>query len=111
MNSIKTLLITSLLLSTTTLLPAQNISIKKNVVTIDGKECLNATNSDPNHVEITTLDGQQTILLNFIRTGYGPNKGLYTKVIFVEQNLSLTSQSYIFTKKLLIKKLIQDKVI
>ena len=51
------------------------------------------------------------IILKYIRTGVGQNGGLYTKVIFVEQKKSFTSKSYIFNKKLLIKKLLSNKVL
>ncbi|WP_236554692.1 hypothetical protein, partial [Flavobacterium sp. 9AF] len=36
---------------------------------------------------------------------------LYNKIIFLDKKLSFTSKSYIFTKKLLIKKLLADKTL
>jgi len=89
---------------------SQSIKFKNNKVLIDGQECL-IDNSTINNVELVTNDGKQTILLNFIRTGVGFNGGLYTKIIFVEQNKSLTSRSYVFTKRLLVSKLLSDKVL
>ncbi len=77
---------------------------------VDGTECLNYDIS-PNNVEFTTNDDSQTIILKFIRTGIGQNGGLYTKVVFVEQDKSFTSKSYIFNKKILVKKLLSNKVL
>ena len=90
---------------------AQSIKFKNGIVLIDQEECLKYDNSDPNNLEISSMDGSQTIFLKYIRTGVGASDGLYTKVIFVEQNKSLTSRSYIFTKKLLVKKMLYDGVI
>jgi len=90
---------------------AQKIKFKKGKVFIDGKECLLYDSSDPNNVEISDLDGNQTVLLKFIRTGVGQNGGLYTKIIFVEQKKSLTSKSFVFTKKLFVKKLLKSGVL
>ena len=100
-----------LMLMSIGVLQAQKIKFKKGIVLIDGKKCLKYDNSDSNVIEISSLDGSQTIFLKFIRTGVGFNDGLYTKIIFVEQNKSFTSKSYIFTRKLLVKKLLKDGVI
>jgi len=107
----KKIILLFILLMSIGLVQAQKIKFKKGIVYIDGKECLKYDSTDPNNVEISNLDDTQTIFLKFIRTGKGPNDGLYTKVTFVEQNKSLTSQSYIFTKKLLVKKLIKNGVL
>lgn len=89
---------------------AQKIQYKDGSVTVDGTECLTYTKG-PTHVEVTTLDGNHTVLLKYIRTGEGPNGGLYYKIIFVQQQKSLTTRSYNFTKKLLVKKLMQSNVL
>lgn len=89
---------------------AQSVKFKDDKVFVDEKECLNYS-SDANNIELTTIDGKQTIFLKFIRTGEGFNGGLYTKIIFVEQNKSLTTRSYIFTKKILVNKLLSNNVI
>ncbi len=89
---------------------AQNIKFKKGKVLVDTVECLNY-DGDANNVELITIDGEQTIFLKFIRTGVGHNGGLYTKVIFVEQEKSFTSKSYIFSRKLLVKKLLAAEVL
>ena len=107
----KTLVCLFVLSCFTNNLYAQSVKFKKDKVWVDGKECLNNHSSNANNIELATLDGSQTIFLKFIRTGIGQNGGLYTKVIFVEQNKSLTSRSFIFTKKLLVNKLIDGEVL
>ncbi len=96
---------------TSGLIQAQKIKFKNNKVLVDKVECLSYDSSDPNNVVISTLDDSQTIFLKFIRPGIGRNGGLFTKIIFVEQEKSFTSKSFIFSKSLLVKKLINDKVI
>jgi len=111
MNKIKTVIFLVIILFSGNNLFSQSVKFKKDKVLVDGKECLIDNSSNANNVELTTNDGKQTIFLKFIRTGIGQNGGLYTKIIFFEQNKSFTSRSYIFTKKLLVKKLLSDKVI
>jgi|SRR5690606_19923469 len=111
MKKMKTLVCLFVLSCFTNNLYAQSVKFKKDKVWVDGKECLNNHSSNANNIELATLDGSQTIFLKFIRTGIGQNGGLYTKVIFVEQNKSLTSRSFIFTKKLLVNKLIDGEVL
>jgi len=82
---------------------AQKVKIKKGIVYVDGKECLKV-GGDANNVSFSTLDGEEIIFLKFIRK-YGD---LYNKVVFLDQKISFTSTSYIFGKKLLIKKLLED---
>lgn len=92
-----------------TLVFSQKVSIKKDIIYVDEKECLKITSSDANNVSISDLDGNEIIFLKFIHhSRYG---AVYNKVTFLEQNLSFTSQSYIFTKKLLISKLVESKVL
>ena len=92
------------------MLHAQKIKFKKGVVTVDGEECLKYSTSLSN-ITISSLDESQTIYIKYIRTGVGESDGLFTKIIFVEQEKSFTSKSVIFTKKYLVKRLIQDNVI
>tara|TARA_R110000850_G_scaffold180700_3_gene306191 strand:+ start:391 stop:801 length:411 start_codon:yes stop_codon:yes gene_type:complete len=106
----KLLVFTLIFAGTLGTLNAQNIKFKKGDVLIDGVSCLDYTSSSTN-AEIITKDGNQTIILKYIRTGVGHNGGLYTKVVFVEHEKSFTSKSYIFNKKLLVKKLLSDAVI
>ncbi|MEY2703656.1 MAG: hypothetical protein RLY43_2295 [Bacteroidota bacterium] len=87
---------------------SQEIKIKDDIVSIDGKECLKI-GGDANNVSILDLEGNEIIFLKFIHNSkYGK---LYNKVTFLDKKLSFTSMSYIFTKKLLIKKLLDDKTL
>jgi hypothetical protein len=87
---------------------SQEIKIKNDIVLIDGKECLKIS-GDANNVSISDLDGNEIIFLKFIHESkYG---SLYNKITFLDKKLSFTSKSYIFTKKLLIKKLLSDKTL
>ncbi len=106
----KKILVLLLVLGFANLSQAQKMKFKKGIVYVDDQACLKYDGSDLNNVVITDMDETQTIYLKFIRTGVGQNGGLYTKIVFVEQEKSFTSKSYIFTKKLLVKKLIKDKV-
>ena len=92
----------------TSITHAQNIKIKKDVVYVDSKECL-TIGGDANNVSFYDLNDNEIIFLKYIHDSkYG---SLYTKITFLDSKLSFTSKSYIFTKKLLIKKLIQDKTL
>ncbi len=104
------ILITLVLISALQVANAQKIKFKKGVVTADGKPILNYENSILTK-EFTTLDDAQTIILKFIHDSEYTNGETYCKVIFVEQNKSFTSRSYIFTKKILVKKLLKSKLI
>lgn len=87
---------------------SQEVKIKNDIVSIDGKECLKI-GGDVNNVSISDLEGNEIIFLKFIHgSKYG---ALYNKVTFLNQKLSFTSMSYIFSKKLLIKKLLADKTL
>lgn len=87
---------------------SQEIKIKDDIVSIDGKECLKIS-GDVNNVSISDLDGNEIIFLKYIHNSrYG---SLYNKITFLDKKLSFTSKSYIFTKKLLIKKLLADKTL
>ncbi|MCW3125920.1 MAG: hypothetical protein JWO03_1578 [Bacteroidetes bacterium] len=88
---------------------SQVITFKAKVVSIDGTECLKIKDSDPNNVSFTDMEGHEVIFLKYIHNSrYG---SLYNRVIFMDLKKSLTTKSYIFTQKLLIKKLINDGVI
>ncbi len=84
----------------------QDITFKKNIVLIDGKESLKVDDRDPNNVSFIDLAGNELFFLKFIHNSkYGT---LYTKTTFLNQKLTFTAQSYGFTKKLLLKKLLAD---
>lgn len=87
---------------------AQDIDIKKDIVYIDGKECLKISGG-ANDVSISDMEGNEIIYLKFIHNSKYAK--LYNKVTFIKQKVSFTSQSYIYTKKLLIKKLLADKTL
>jgi len=87
----------------------QEIDFKKNIVLVDGKECIKMSKEDAVSVSFSDMEGNEIVFLRFIHDSKYAK--LYNKVTFVDQNLSFTSQSYIYTKKMLIKKLIKDSVI
>ncbi len=80
----------------------QDINFKKGEVLIDDKPCLKY-DSDGNNISYSSLDGTDLFVLKFIRV----NGQLYNKIIFMESQRELTTQSYIFTKKILIDKLLK----
>ena len=87
---------------------SQDIKIDDDIVLIDGQECLKIS-GDANNVSISDLEGNEIIFMKFIHNSrFG---SVYNKITFLDQKLSFTSQSYIFTKKLLIKKLLEDKTL
>ncbi len=87
---------------------SQVIKIDDDIVLIDGQECLKIS-GDANNVSISDLEGNEIIFMKFIHNSrFG---SVYNKVTFLDQKLSFTSQSYIFTKKLLIKKLVEDNTL
>ena len=87
---------------------AQEVKIKKDVVYVDGVESLNV-GGDMNNVSFYDLEGNEIIFMRYIHDSkYG---SLYTKTTFLDINKSFTNMTYIFTKKDLIKKLIENKVL
>lgn len=93
----------------TTLAFSQEVDFKKGVVYVDGKECLKYDSTDPNNVSFSDLEGNEIFFLKFIHNSrYG---SVYNKITFIDQKLTFTSQSYVFSKKLLIKKLLADKTL
>ena len=87
----------------------QEISFTKTRLLIDGKECLKINSKDPNNVSILDMDDNEIVFLKYIHDSkYG---SLYTKIVFLDQKLTFTSMSYIFTIKQLITKLVTDKTL
>lgn len=87
---------------------SQEVDIKKDVVYVDGKECLKI-GGDANNVSISDLEGNEIIFMKYIHNSrYGK---VYNKITFLNEKLTFTSQSYVFTKKLLVKKLLADKTL
>lgn len=84
----------------------QDIVFKKDIISVDGKECLKVNDHDPNNISFMDLAGNEIFFLRFIHNSkYG---ALYTKTTFLNQKLTMTVMSYGFTKKLLVKKLLAD---
>ncbi|MSQ78358.1 MAG: hypothetical protein EXR21_01605 [Flavobacteriaceae bacterium] len=76
---------------------------------MDEKECLKVADSDPNNISILDMEGNEIIFLKYLdNTKFG---GMYCKVTFLDQKLTFTSKSYMFTKTLLLKKLVLDKTL
>ncbi len=87
----------------------QDVNFKKGIVSIDGKDCLKYE-SDANNVSFQNLKGEDIIILKYLRPD-NTQESLYIKVIFVESHQEFTSKSYIFTKKVLIEKLLKSNTI
>lgn len=87
----------------------QDIKIKDETIYVDDVACMKVVKNNPNNITITDMSDNELIDLKFIHnTKYAD---LYNKITFVEQNISFTSKTYIYTVKLLIKKLIADKTV
>ena len=105
----KSYLLTIALLLFSAVAFCQVVEFKKDIVWIDGKECITMSKEDAVSISFKDMNGTDLMLLRFIHNSrYG---SLYCKVTFVAEKLSFTSQSYIYTKKILIQKLAQNKVI
>ncbi|RZJ72000.1 hypothetical protein [Flavobacterium sp.] len=87
---------------------AQKIDFDKKTATvsIDGVACMKYE-SNANNVTYMTLEGTDIIILKYMEQ----NGVRYCKVIFVESNQQLTSESYSFTKKLLVEKLLKSNTL
>ena len=88
---------------------SQDINFKKGIVYIDGKECMKY-DSDATTVSFQNMNGDDMMVLKFIRPDRS-QASLYTKVVFIESHQELTSQSYIFTKKTLVEKLLKSNAL
>jgi len=88
---------------------SQDVNFKKVIVYIDGKECLKY-DSDSNNVTFQNLKGDDIMILKYVRPDR-TQESLYTKVIFLESHQEFTSKSYIFTKKVLVEKLLKSNVL
>lgn len=91
---------------TGTVASAQKIQLKAGEVLVDGQPCLLIKTLNNTLVSYSALDGNELFLLKFVHNSrYGK---LYSKVTFLNEDRSLTSQSYVFTRKDIVKKLIDD---
>ena len=90
------------------LIQAQKIKIKKGVIYVDEEKCL-TTDGDPINISFYDSDGEEIIFMKYLddkRDGES-----YMKVTFLDQKLSFTSKSIIFTRKMLIRRLLNTKTI
>ncbi len=88
---------------------AQEIEVKKNIVSIDGKECLKIDKKDLNNVSISDLTGNDLVYLKYADDRFGRR---YNTIIFVAANKSLYTQQFIYVNaKMLIKRLMDNHVL
>lgn len=88
---------------------SQDVNFKKGIVYVDGKECMKF-DSDATNVTFQNMNGDDIMILKYLRPD-GSQSSLYTKVIFIESHQELTSRSYIFTKKILVEKLLKSNAL
>ncbi len=87
---------------------AQKIKIKKGVIYVDDVECL-STDGDPINISFYDAEGDEIIFMKYLDD---PKDGEnYMKITFLDQKLSLTSKSILFTRKMLIRRLLSSKTI
>ena len=103
----KVLLLLLLLISISVF--SQDVNFKKGIVYVDGKECMKF-DSDANNVTFQDMNGDDIMILKYLRPD-GSQSSLYSKVIFIESHQELTSKSYIFSKKLLVEKLLKSNAL
>lgn len=99
---------TGFLFFTVVFLHAQSVEIKKDIVYIDGQQCLKVDRKNPNNVGISDLDGNDLIYLKYADDKYGAR---YNNIVFVNTKSSFTSKQYIYTVKLLVKRLLDNHVL
>lgn len=96
-----------LLMFAMNIMQAQKIKIKKGVIYVDGENCL-TTEGYPVNTSFYDTDGAEIIFMKYLETKKGET---YAKVTFLDQKLSLTSKSIVFTRKMLLRRLLASKVI
>ncbi len=89
---------------------AQDIKIKKKTIYVDGQECLKIEKTTPTSFALNTTDGQEVCHVNHIHQSPYVSS-MYQKITFPSTDKTLTTDSYIFTNKALVKKLIQSGVL
>lgn len=88
---------------------SQEIKIKDETIFLDEVACMKVVKNNPNNITITDMEDNELIDLKFIHnTKYA---SVYNKITFVEQDISFTSKNYVYTVKLLMKKLVADKTV
>jgi hypothetical protein len=99
-----------LLLSAAGFTQAQDIiEVNKNIVSIDGKECMKVDRKDPNNIGISDLSGNDLVYLKFANDKFGRR---YNTIVFVNAKKSLYTQQYIYANaKMLIKRLLDNHML
>ena len=87
----------------------QNVKIKKDDVFIDGSKCLKANSKFGEGTSFTDLSGKELIYFQYV-TGV-PNYPDYYKIIFVEDEIMVTNQSFTLSRKGLIAMLLSNEVL
>lgn len=87
---------------------AQKIKIKKGVIYVDDEKCL-TTDGDPVNISFYNLDGEEIVFMKYLDDKRDGDN--YMRVTFLNQKKSFTSKSIIFTKKMLIRRLLNTKTI
>jgi hypothetical protein len=87
---------------------AQKIKIKKGVIYVDDVECL-STDGDPVNISFYDSEGEEIVFMKYLDDKRDGDN--YMRVTFLKQKKSFTSKSIIFTKKMLIRRLLNTKTI
>lgn len=98
-----------LLLLTFNSMNSQDIKFKKGILYVDEKECMKY-DDDGNVVTFQNLNGDDIISIQYLRPD-GTQQSLYCKVLFFDYKKEFTSQNYIYTKKLLIERMLKSKLL
>ena len=87
---------------------SQDVKIKKDVVYIDGNQCFTIVDD---MVSASFFDESDTevIYMQWIHNSTYGGGETYSKIFFPEQDLSFTHQSYVYTKKMLLKEMLRDR--
>jgi|GEM_PF-7002228 len=88
---------------------SQEIKFKDSLVIIDGNECFKIREYDTYKFSILDLEGQEIIILELIEHRKY-DKRLYNKITFVNSKIYFTTR-YLYTRRTLIKKLLDNDVI
>ena len=104
----KTLIAALLMLAAAFATQAQTIDIKGKSILIDGQPCLTVDKKDPNNISIADLQGNDLVYLKYADDKFGAR---YNTIIFVNTHSQFTSKQYIYTTKLLLKRLLENHVL
>ena len=85
---------------------AQEVKCKKGVVYVDGAECLTYEKTTNIMFTFSTLEGKEIMMLKFPR--HPITSKIAAQVTFMEAQKVVSSESYVFNKKVLIEKLLKE---